>query len=214
MPSFHAPGLSLSERASVSNEPLAKYRLLSVLSWFLRQMLGVLNFCGSKWFSSIFKESSRKIWKWRRLIYILPRQSDSYYHLCTSSMLCVILSTHSRHRIYFIYIWSNILMLFHMGMCMRLKITLHHNHSFTHEFDDYLLSSFYEPSPCNHCGTGRPSTRCTQSPSLRTLNCSLWSLQDLERGCSPFSAWANLCSSSLPFTLRDNSVLLIVRPSG
>lgn len=129
-------------------------------------------------------------------------------------MLCVIFSTYSRHRIYFIYIWSNILMLFHMGMCMRLKITLHHNHLFTHEFDDYLLSSFYEPSPCNHCGTGRPSTRCTQSPSLRTLNCSLRSLHDLERGSSPFSAWANLCSSSLPFTLRDNSVLLIVRPSG
>lgn len=37
-------------------------------------------------------------------------------------------------------------MLFHMGMCMRLKITLHHNHLFTHEFDDYLLSSFYEQS--------------------------------------------------------------------
>lgn len=81
---------------------LAKYRLLSVLSWFLRQMLGVLNFCGSKWFSSIFKESSRKIWKWRRLIYILPRQSNTYYHLCTYVM-CYILNTFKAPNIFYLY---------------------------------------------------------------------------------------------------------------
>ena len=58
VPSFHVLGLSLSERASVSNESLAKNRLLSVLSWLLRQVPGVLRFCGSKCFSSVFEQLS------------------------------------------------------------------------------------------------------------------------------------------------------------
>ena len=39
-------------------------------------------------------------------------------------------------------------------------------------------------------------------------------LADMGRGCSPLSAWANLCSSFLPSNWREDSILWIDRPSG
>lgn len=150
---------------------------------------------------------------------ILSRWRDICYHSHTSSTL------HTQHiqgtkYILLIYIWPSLLFLFHMGMCMHLKIILHHNHVFIHEFNDYLLSFFCGPTPW--WGTGVHPQGDVHDPSSQ----GLWTaahgpslsgylkLADMERGCSPFSVWAKLCSSFLPSNLRDNSILLIGHRSG
>lgn len=80
---------------------------------------------------------------------------------------------------------------------------LHHDPSFTHEFNNDFLSSVYWPSARWALGV-HPQwdvhNPCAQGPWAIVCGPSLsanLTLADMERGYSPFSAWANLCSSFL-----------------
>lgn len=91
----------VSERASVSSEPLARHIFLSVLSWFLRQVPGLLVFigptvlvlCSSGWAD------------------ILKMKIDEHspqvegHVLSFTHFQYVTYSPHSRHRISFIYLY-------------------------------------------------------------------------------------------------------------
>lgn len=119
----------------------------------------VLALCSSSWADTLKMEIDEHSPQWEEHML-----SFTYFQYITYS-------THSRHQyILFIYMWHNILILFHMGLCVHLKIILHHTTCSFMNSMTICWASFVG----GHWG---PSTRrCTWPQFSRALSCSSWSL--------------------------------------